>query len=100
MVTMAEKDLAELQTENYGQLKNLFESVKGKFTQALEVDTKGSDKTWKDMTLYKGEEFYKYSQEFLAYVDPAFIQDMRDNKEWYDENANEFLLNINYPCKL
>ena len=22
------------------------------------------------------------------------------NREWYKENSNEFLLNLNYPCKL
>jgi len=29
-----------------------------------------------------------------------FAQDMIKNKEWYVNNTNKFLLNINYPSKL
>jgi hypothetical protein len=37
---------------------------------------------------------------FFSQVVPSFEQDMVKNKEWYEENMNKFILNINYPCKL
>jgi hypothetical protein len=52
------------------------------------------------MKLYKPEEVYKYGKEFMSYVDPGFVQDMATNKEWYSENMNQYLLNINYATKL
>lgn len=98
MITLAEKDLEQIQNQNYQSLKSLFGEVQNKFKDALEVP-KDSEK-YRDKTLYRPEDIWKYDQSFLAYVDPAFTQDMINNFEWYRQNQSMFLLNINYPCKL
>ena len=33
-------------------------------------------------------------------MDPYFVADIRQNMEWYLQNQNEVLLNVNYPSKL
>lgn len=76
----------------------MFDTVKNKYLDALSIP-KDSEK-YRDKTLYKPEEIYKYGHNFIAYIEPSFTQDMVTNIEWYRENLSFFLLNINYPCKL
>lgn len=52
-------------------LKDLFEGVRKKFNDALEMKT--DDPNFKDLNLYKGEEAQLYSQDFLARIDPGFV---------------------------
>lgn len=40
-----------------------------------------------------------YGLDFLSYVDPYFVADVRENLEWYLQNQNEVLLNVSYPSK-
>ena len=42
----------------------------------------------------------EYGLDFVSYVDPHYIADLRQNYEWYLQNQNEVLLNVNYPSKL
>lgn len=98
MLVLAEKDLASIQLSNYEACRNLFFTVKDRFEKALKM--RSTDPEYLDMTLYKGEMIGKPNQEFFARVEPAFVQDMVANKQWYIENMNRYLLNINYPCKL
>jgi hypothetical protein len=98
MVALAEKDLKAIQSDNLESLKSMFNGVKKKYEAALSID-KDSDK-YRDKTLYKPEEIYKYGHSFISYVEPSFTQDMVTNIDWYRENLSFFLLNINYPCKL
>lgn len=100
MLCIAEKDLEQLQQENYQTVKGLYEKVQKRFQDAIDRPRDAPD--FKDTKLYKPEEIYKYGQEFMEYVDPGFVQDMIINMSWYhnQENMNQFLLNINYPCKL
>jgi hypothetical protein len=98
MLALAEKDLKTLQYENYESLKTMFNGVKGKYLDALKI-SKDSE-MYRDKTLYKPEEIYKYGHSFISYVEPSFTQDMVSNINWYRENLSIFLLNINYPCKL
>lgn len=90
--------MENIQNENYETLKNLFQSVGTKYEHALSLSP--DDDNFKDMTLYKPQEIFKYGIEFTSYVDPRFVQDMINNKEWYSQNLNQYLLNINYPTKL
>ena len=98
MVSLAEKDLQNIQAENFQALKQMFNGVKGKYFDALNT-AKDSEK-YRDKTLYKPEEIYKYGHSFISYVEPSFTQDIVTNIDWYRENLSFFLLNINYPCKL
>jgi len=59
MVAMAEKDLEELQGDNYEMLKNLFTNVKEKYEVALSVPESANE--FRDPHLYKAEEIWKYS---------------------------------------
>ena len=43
---------------------------------------------------------HKYGHYFISYIDPNFTLDMVQNKKWYEENSNKYLLNINCPSKL
>lgn len=43
---------------------------------------------------------HEYGHQFVSQINPMFAQDMIKNKEWYINNTNKFLLNINYPSKL
>ena len=97
-MSLAEIDLENIQNENYETLKNLFQSVSAKYEHALSLSP--DDDNFKDTTLYKPQEIFKYGIEFTSYVDPRFVQDMINNKEWYSQNLNQYLLNINYPTKL
>lgn len=36
---------------------------------------------------------------FVAQVDQRYVEDIRENHEWYLENGSEVLLNINYPSR-
>jgi hypothetical protein len=90
--------LENIQNENYQTLKSLFESVRSKYEHALSLQPGDAD--YRDATLYKPQEIFKYGIEFTSYVDPRFVQDMIKNKEWYSQNLNQYLLNINYPTKL
>ena len=98
MIHVAERDLEEIQSKNFDGLKELYNGVQTKFKNALTIEKGAPD--FKDMTVYKPEEVRKYGQEFMGHIDPEFIQDMHKNHEWYQEHLNQFLLNINYPCKL
>lgn len=64
----------------------MYGSVSQKFETALKME-RGAE-GFKDLKLYKPEEIRKYGSEFLAYVDPGFVQDMVRNKKWYEENIN------------
>ena len=79
-------------------LGNMFNGIKNKYLEALSIP-KDSGK-YRDKTLYKPEEIYKYGHSFISYIEPSFTQDMVTNIDWYRENLSFFLLNINYPCKL
>ena len=43
---------------------------------------------------------HEYGLDFLSFVDPHFVADIKENYEWYLLNQNEVLLNVNYPSKL
>ena len=98
MLVVAEKDLENLQEKNRGSLQSLFDRVKGKYTDALAVPA-DSD-VYRDTKVYVPQLMAQYDDNFLAYIEPAFVQDLATNKEWYGENLSKFLLNINYPSKL
>ena len=55
---------------------------------------------YRDTKVYVPQLMAQYDDNFLAYIEPAFVQDLATNKEWYGENLSKFLLNINYPSKL
>ena len=40
-----------------------------------------------------------YGLDFLSFVDPYFVADIKENYEWYMQNQNEVLLNVSYPSK-
>lgn len=40
-----------------------------------------------------------YGQEFLSFIDPSYIKDIKENFDWYLENYNEILLNVGYPSR-
>jgi hypothetical protein len=98
VIRVAEKDLASLSNSNYEQLRAVYHKVKGKFERCIKMRRDHPD--FKDKKLYKPERIRDYGPEFLSYVDPGFVQDMETHREWYEENINHFLMNINYPCKL
>lgn len=52
-------------------LKNLFTNVKEKYEVALSVPESANE--FRDPHLYKAEEIWKYSQDFISYVDPCFV---------------------------
>ena len=52
------------------QLKNMFGNVKSKYLEAL--GTPKDDPKYRDTTLYKPEEIYKYGHNFISYVEPSF----------------------------
>lgn len=91
-------DLQNIQQRNYCDLESLFTQIQSKYRIALTISKDSED--YKDMKLYKPEEVYKYGKQFMSYVDPGFVQDMAKNKDWYNENMNQYLLNINYATKL
>jgi len=64
------------------------------------LETEPDSPCYRDRTVYKPQNIREYGQEFLSYVDPRFVQDIVKNKDWYSQNMDKFLLNINYPCKL
>ena len=97
-MSLAEKDLKTIQSENNEELGKMFENVKSKYMNALSIPK--DDPKYRDTTLYKPEEIYKYGHNFISYVEPSFTQDMVTNIDWYRENLSQFLLNINSPCKL
>lgn len=74
-------------------LKNLFESTKEKFLNALETE---SDK---DENIYSSGNMLSLGQEFLAQIDPSYIKDIQTNKQWYQEFSNEILFNVGYPAR-
>lgn len=76
----------------------MFDKVKNRFIQCLAMDK--DDPEYKDNNIYVAEKLANYGVDFTSYLEPNFIQDMANNKEWYKENSNQFLLNINYPSKL
>jgi hypothetical protein len=41
----------------------------------------------------------KYGIEFLSKIDPRYVKDIEENREWYLESYNEILLNVGYPSK-
>lgn len=49
---------------------------------------------------YKPTMIHEYGLDFLSFVDPHFVADIKENYEWYLSNQNEVLLNVNYPSKL
>jgi len=58
MVAMAEKDLENMQDENYHTLKTLFQGVRNKYNEALAADPE--DELFRDPVLYKGEDIHCY----------------------------------------
>lgn len=48
----------------------MFENVKSKYNQALNIPK--DDPKYRDTTLYKPEEIYKYGHNFISYVEPSF----------------------------
>ena len=72
--------------------------VSNQFKVALEISP--DSPRYRDRTVYKPQNIREYGQEFLSYVDPHFVQDIMKNREWYCQNMDKFLLNLNYPCKL
>ena len=49
---------------------------------------------------YNPTKLHEYGLDFLSFVDPHFVADIKENYEWYLSNQNEVLLNVNYPSKL
>ena len=41
-----------------------------------------------------------YGLDFLAGVEPLIVKDMFYNRDWFEENCNEILLNVGQPTKL
>ena len=70
MMCLAEKDLKSMQKENYDSLNKMFNGVKNKYIEALSIP-KDSEK-YRDKTLYKPEEIYKYGHSFISYIEPSF----------------------------
>lgn len=70
MMNLAEKDLKTIQTENHEELAKMFENVKSKYNVALNIPK--DDPLYRDTTLYKPEEIYKYGHNFISYVEPSF----------------------------
>lgn len=70
MMCLAEKDLKSLKDSNQEQLRSMFEGVKNKYINALSIPK--DDPKYRDKTLYKSEEIYKYGHNFISYVDPSF----------------------------
>ena len=52
-----------------------------------------------DSVAYRADKMLEYDLSFLSHVDPKFAQDINSNHDWYLENYNEILLNINYPSR-
>lgn len=98
MLCLAEKDLDQIQDKNYKMLEGLYEDIKSRFKEALTV--KRNDPRYYETTLYRGCDHGLDKKKFFCQVVPSFVQDMVNNREWYEENTNKFILNINYPCKL
>jgi hypothetical protein len=76
----------------------MYDRVRNKYLEAIEMPKEHPE--FKDNRLYIAEQMYKYGPEFLAHVDPNFVQDMINNREWYSQNISRFMININYPSKL
>lgn len=98
MVALSEIDLENATRSNYDALKSLYEGVREKYQKALKATP--DDPSYYDRNVYKAQEMQEYRNGFIDRIDPQFVQDMVNNREWYEENMNKFLLNINYPCKL
>ena len=81
MLVVAEKDLETLQEKNRGSLQSLFNRVKGKYTDALAVPA--DSEVYRDTKVYVPQLMAQYDDNFLAYIEPAFVQDLAANKEWY-----------------
>ena len=98
MLHIAEQDLEDLHEKNKVSMLDLYEKVSSKFKQALEISP--NSPRFRDKAVYKPQEIREYGQDFLSYVDPHYVQDIMNNSEWYNQNMDKFLLNLNYPCKL
>ena len=48
---------------------------------------------------YNPTKLSEYGLDFLSFVDPYFVADIKENQEWYLQNQNEVLLNVSYPSK-
>ena len=48
---------------------------------------------------YNPTKLQEYGLDFLSYVDPYFVADIVENREWYLQKQNEVLLNVSYPSK-
>lgn len=40
-----------------------------------------------------------YGLDFLSHIDPEYAKDIEENFEWYLDNYNEILLNVNFPSR-
>mmetsp|Transcript_26797 Transcript_26797/g.25836 ORF Transcript_26797/g.25836 Transcript_26797/m.25836 type:complete len:123 (+) Transcript_26797:415-783(+) len=94
MIELKERELGKLSIQNRNNLENLFHNLKTRYESALEQDQEEFDRF-----PYNEGDLFAYGQEFLSYIDPRYIQDVRENQEWYLENSNEILLNIGYPSR-
>lgn len=69
-------------------------------SQASEIIAKSKHEIVRDNFPYNPTKLQDYGLKFLSYVDPFFVADIKENMEWYLQNQNEVLLNVNYPSKL
>ena len=70
--------------------------MKDAYDKALNAE--GDD--LRDTFVYVPEDMDKYGLDFTSRIEPLFVQDFKQNAEWYIENYNEILLNVGHPSKL
>lgn len=99
-----EQDLVNLTQHNRDELRSQY----GKFTDAYskadavaqEIIEGREHGIVRQNFPYNPTKLQEYGLEFLSYVDPFFVADIKQHMEWYLQNQNEVLLNVNYPSKL
>ena len=72
----------------------------GHYKNALEEPLGEIDWQCHDRVAYNAMEMGKYEQDFISYIDSCHLQDMVNNRDYYQQNYNEILLNVNFPSQL
>ena len=95
MIKILEKDLQDLKHQNVENISNQFLRMKktynGEKVEPLE-------KQEEELNPEVRKE--SHLKEDYAVVDLNFIDDLKLNQEWYDENINEILFNVGYPARM
>ena len=93
MISLLEKDIAQLQEKNVLNIEKEFLRVRELFEKTLESESQI------DEFPYSGDNMFDQGVSFLSYIDPNYVKDIQNNFDWYLENSNEILLNVGYPSK-